>query len=340
MKKLKVFCALLLLFPAMVYAQADNALRDKAIEETLSSLETKTATETEAKGYSKRFTFNDTYLNLGLDFGYIHGNTAKDFNHHTSELEFPMDNWMVGGSLGLGWKDLAFNTEIWAPLEEDAGFKMKDKDWIDGVLVSYTKSRADMDAIIWDSNLRYDFYKNTIPKNIKVFTFLRAAEIKIGALLGYRYERFDFDMYDLYYDVDLLGGRQGQTLYQGQKVLTYKIKYSLPYLGLATDISHKKGGVSMNIKYAISPTAEDVDNHLLRGLTFYADYDKDREVFMGSIFAFWKFTKNWKLKVGVDGVSIRIAGKTWEESRDPAWDKDQSTDAKHWMFWSGVEYRI
>lgn len=350
MKKLKVFCTLFLLFPTMVYAQVDNALRNKVIEETLYAMETKTqlstqvlssANESEARGYTQWFAFNDAYLVLGLRFGYLKGNTAYDFDHHTSELEFPMDNWMIGGNLSFGSKDLSFNTEIWTPVENYAGFNMKDKDWTtNGVLYSYTKSKAEMDAVIWDVNLRYDFYKKVIPKDIEVLTLLASDEIKIGALLGYRYERFDYDMYDLYYDVDLLYGYQGQTLYQGRRVLTYKIKYYLPYLGLVTDVSRKNWGISMNIKYSIYPTVKDVDNHLLRGLTFYGDYDKHREAFMGSIFVFWKFNKDWKLKVGVDGASIRIDGRTWEESRDPAWDKDQSTDTKQWIFWSGIEYKF
>jgi outer membrane protease len=147
-------------------------------------------------------------------------------------------------------------------------------------------------------------------------------------------------MYDLCYEVDLLYGHQGQTLYQGTKVLSYKIKYYLPYLGLAADISRKNWGLGMNIKYSFHPTAKDVDNHLLRGLTFFGDYDKHGEALMGNVNAFLKINKNCKLKMGLDATFIRIDGITWEDLRDPGWDKDQSTDARHWIFWSGVEYKF
>lgn len=341
-----------LLFPTITYAYTNPNLRDKVIEATLYCMETKQQSSSQALSPVKEniplFAFSDntnnTYLTLGLEFGYLKGNTAYDFDHHTSELEFPMDNGMFGGKFALGLKDLSFNAEIWTQLDRYAGFQMKDKDWTDGVLVSYTKSKAYMDAIICDANLRYDFYKKNFPeeeealilaeRGITRSDLLKFDQIKIGALLGYRYERFDFDMYDLWYQYD------GPTTHQGEKVLTYKIKYYLPYLGLAADLCRENFGLGMNIKYSLYPSAYDVDNHLLRGLTFYADYDKNKEALFGSIYGFWEFIKGWKLKAGADGTFIRIDGRTWEENRDPSWDKDQSTDAKHWMFWSGIEYKF
>lgn len=298
--------------------------------------------------------FSDTedaiYLVLGLQMSYLKGNTAYDFDHHTSELEFPMDNVMGGANFSLGFKDLSLNVQFWIPVEDYAGFEMEDKDWTTtGILWSYTKSRAYMDAIIWDVNLRYNFYKKVssqegelslLDERYSVPDKLKFDEIKIGALLGYKYERFDFDMYDLFYEVDLLYGYQGQTLYQGQKVDTYKIEYYLPYVGLAADFFRENLGFGMNIKGSFYATAEDVDNHLLRGLTFYGDYEKHREALMGSIYGFYEFIKNWKLKLGAEWTFVRIDGITWEESRDPAWDKDQSTDTRQWLFWSGIEYKF
>lgn len=360
-----IFGSALIFLPIVVYAQMDSTLRSRAIEETLRTTEAKTqsssnvvssASEKFLKQNSKKieeirkkediFTqklkapikwtiLDDVYLILGLELGYINGNTAYDFNHHTSELEFPMDNWMIGGNFSSGYKNLSFNTEIWTPLENYAGFEMKDKDWdTNGALSSYTKSKAEMDAIIWDANARYDFYEKVIPKDIEALTLLASDKIKIGALLGYRYERFDYDLYDLYYpDLKI-------TTHSGEKIGTYKIKYHLPYLGLATDILSKNYGFGMNIKYSFNPTAEDVDNHLLRGLTFYGDYDKHGQVFMGSINAFWRFRKDWKFRFGADTTFIRIDGITWEQNRNPTWDKDQSTDAHHWILWSGIEYKF
>lgn len=356
MKQIKIFLYLFLLFPVIAYAQADSNSRDKAIEETLYAMEKELQSpienfrqidiENEGNNFGQsvkgniRWPASDTYLTLGLEFGYLKGYTAYDFNHHTSELEFPMDNVMIGSNFSFGLKNLSFNTEFWTPLESDAGFNMKDKDWTtSGVLYSYTKSKANMDAIIWDANLRCDFYK-VDNWTSEYWPSVKFDEIKIGALLGYKYERFDYDMYDLFYQVDLLYGYQGQTLYGGQRVLTYKIKYYLPYLGLAADFLRENLGFGMNIKGSFFATAEDVDNHLLRGLTFYGDYHKHGQGLICSIYAFWKFIKDWKLKAGADGTFISIDGTTWEEKRDPGWDKDQTTDTRQWMFWSGIEYKF
>jgi len=43
----------------------------------------------------------------------------------------------------------------------------------------------------------------------------------------------------------------------------------------------------------------------------------------------------------VDATFIKIDGRTWEDnSMDPDWDKDQSTDVKQWLMWAGVDYRF
>lgn len=291
-----------------------------------------------------RFSSSDGYMTAGVNIGYLKGNTAYDFDHHTSELEFPMDNVMAGGDFSLGYKDLSLNAQLWAPVEDYSGFDMKDKDWdSQGNLISYTKSKAYMEAIIWDASLRYNFYKKTgsgqenisLPDEEKsLLDILRCDAIKVGALLGYKYERFSFEMYDLFFP------SLNTTTNQGKKVLGYKIKYWLPYIGLATDIFRQNWGVGFNIKYSFYPIARDIDYHFLRELTFYGDYEKNGQAWMYSINWFWEFVKNWKLKLGADGTFVRIDGITWDETHNPTWDLDQSTDTKQWLYWTGVEYKF
>ncbi len=129
-------------------------------------------------------------------------------------------------------------------------------------------------------------------------------------------------------------------LYLGQRIGTYKIKYSLPYVGLVTEIANPKYGLSFNIKYSFKPTAKDQDNHILRYLTFYGDYDKKGYAIMGGFSGFFKIKEALKISLGIDGEVIRIKGTTWEENHDPGWDADQDMDAKYMLFWSGVEYKF
>lgn len=351
MQQIRIFLSFLLFFPAAVYALEDSGLRDKAIEGILYAMETgessleKNNFMLEPNGNVRWFANDEAYLSLGLGLGYLKGNTAYDFDHHASELEFPMDNFMAGANFSLGLKNLSLNAQAWASVEDYAGFKMKDKDWnAAGALTSYTKSKAYMDAVIWDANLRYDFYERVAAEKDEDLVLLDEEDwasnklefdkIKIGALLGYKYERFDFDMYDLWYQYN------GPTTNQGQKVFTYKIEYYLPYLGVAADFLEKNWGFGMNIKYSFYPIARDVDNHLLRYLTFYGDYEKNGQAWMGGIYGFCEFIQNWKLKIGADGTFVRIDGTTWDATHDPAWDKDQSTDTKQWLLWSAIEYKF
>lgn len=272
----------------------------------------------------------------GLRLGYLWGNTAYDFNHHTSELEFPMDNWMLGAELKAEVDKINFslNTALWLGIEKDAGADMKDKDWdVDGglfppgTLFSYTKSNTKLSPIIFDINGRYDFYRKEILES----------ENRVGILLGFTYEKFAYEMFGLHYITDLLSGHQGETLYPNRKVLTYKIKYYLPYIGLASRIIRKEWGLGFSMKYSFLARADDKDQHLLRDLTFYGDYD-DGEAYMGSISYFWEFAQQWRLKLGVEATFIRIDGQTGEAGGDPSWDKDQSTDARIFLGWTGIEY--
>ena len=362
-RKVTFFCCLLILFPPRIYAALDNISKDKrekTMVATLDAMEIKSRLASLAKvqpaaqssnqpqnkmalafssgweKYKQIFNFGDAYVSVGAKIGYISGDTTYDFNHHTSELEFPMNNWMAGGDISVGLKDLSLNAQLWGQIEENAGYDMKDKDWNSaGALISYTKSKADMNAFIWDLNFRYDFYKTSIPWENELLVLSKTDQIKIGALAGYRHERFGYEMFDLKYP-DL----NNIVLYPGQRVLTYKIKYSLPYVGLVTEITNPKYGFNFNVKYSFKATAEDQDNHVLRYLTFYGDYDKHGYGIMGGVSGFLKVMENWKINFGVDGEVIRIKGTTWEENHAPSWDKDQDTDAKYMMFWTGANYRF
>lgn len=277
---------------------------------------------------------------LEADIGYLKGKTLYNFAHQTSELKYPLDNWMfgAGGRAAVPVKNLSLHGRVWLPLERDAGAEMTDRDWISGLLVSETKSQATLDAFMADIYARYDFYIMQLAGDSTALTMRKGDEVKIGALLGYMYEQFDYDLYNLYYNIDLLFGYGGRTLYQGVKVLTYKIRYHIPYLGLAADIRRKTWGLGAALKYALYPTAYDKDNHVLRDLVFYGNYNKNGTGWLFSLRGHWRFYRAWRLKCGWDLTYVKIDGKTWEEHRDPVWEADQSTKLAHSLFWSGIEY--
>lgn len=286
---------------------------------------------------SRRLIFSDDlWLTLGMELGYIRGNTAYDFDHHTSELEFPFNNPMIGGDIVFGYKDFSFISQFWGTLSSSCASDMKDKDWNGaGQLTSHTESSADLDAIIYDGGLRYDFFRTAIPLKVEGLLIERP-DFTIGLLGGYRYEKFDYNCYGVKYTN--LGGYE---THAGEKSITYKVAYQLPYIGMALDLAQESYGLGVSFKWGLSPSGRDVDNHLLRGLTFPAKYNQHGQAYIGGVTGFYKFRPYSKFNFGLDATFIHIDGRTWEDnSMAPEWDKDQSTDVKQWLMWAGLDYRF
>ncbi|MDD2680368.1 MAG: omptin family outer membrane protease [Candidatus Omnitrophica bacterium] len=354
-QKIALFFVLFLSLPLTTYAIEGNlgssvigqglyaANQAEMLNKNLSSQKQTAGPEKEAtglmgaiKGFTKSFKANDGYLDLGLRTGYIYGQNSFDWDHHTSELEFPFRAYLGGGIINLGYKDFSINSEFWGSLVDDpsAGWHMKDKDWTSGKLISDTKSNSSMNAVIWDVNLRYNFFKYSFTRKAAKGEDKKTDNIKVGVLLGYRYERFGYKAFGLYQTCGTEAG------YGDQQVLEYKVKYRLPYYGLAVDVGNDKFGILMNAKYAFNANAQDLDNHVLHSRTTYGKYEKDPNVFMGNAVMFWNFTKNWKASMGADVALIRIDGLSWAESHDPAYDGDQSIDTKQFIYWVGLGYRF
>jgi outer membrane protease len=299
----------------------------------------KSGTMNSSKSSIGSFKANGAYLDLGLRMGYMSGYNSFDLNHQTSELKYPFDVYLGGITAGLGKDKVSLNLEFWTSLFNgpNRGWNMTDKDWDDdGDLTSYTKSKSEMDALIGDLNLRYNFLDNfsygeeKIQENKKVC-------VRLGGLLGYRYQRYRYKMRGLYQIAD---SELTEDIGDNVTVLGYQVKYYLPYLGIATEIGNDKFGISLSGKYGISPSANDLDQHILRGLSTRADYNKHPNVFMGNFSMYWNFLRNWQANTGVDVALIRIDGKLHEENYDPEWNLDQDIDTRQFIYWVGFSRRF
>ena len=79
----------------------------------LDAPETKTSSPPNGlTGFTQSFKANGGYLDVGMRFGYMDGFTSFDFNHRTSELEYPFNCYLGGGTINLGYKDLSLNSEF------------------------------------------------------------------------------------------------------------------------------------------------------------------------------------------------------------------------------------
>lgn len=291
-----------------------------------------------SKSFVNSFKANGGYLDLGLRIGYMSGYNSFDLQHHVSELEYPFDVYLGGITASLGKNKFSLNLEFWHSLFNDPnrGWNMKDKDWDDeGDLESYTKSKSKMNALIGDVNVRYNFLDHTFKEEKAEDS--NKLNLKFGGLLGYRYQRYRYRMHGLYQIVDPdWGYNEGEDVL----VLGYQVTYHLPYFGLVTEIGNDKCGFFLSGKYGIGARADDIDQHILRGLTTRADYTKNPNVFMGNAGAYWKFSKDWRVNAGVDVALIRIDGRLHEENYDPDWNVDQNIDSRQFIYWIGITRRF
>ncbi len=339
--KAKLFCLIFLIIPLSAYAVdagLGNQALNKPVSQQAASIETKPETFMgKLSGFTQSFKADDGYGDFGLRFGYIYGQNSFDYNHHTSELEYPFRSYVGGGKLNFGYKDFSLNSEFWGSLFDDpsAGWHTKDKDWEDGQLTSDTKSYSDMNAVIWDTHLRYTFFNYAFGRKKSDTRNRKAENIKLGVLLGFRYERFGYKDFGLYQTNDGTGSHG-----DGELVSEYKVRYRLPYCGLGLDIGNEKFGMQMNAKYGFSARARDLDNHVLQSRTNYGDYKKNPNIFMGNFALYWKFYQGWEASLGGEAALIRLNGTTWEETRNPDWDADQNIDTQQFIYWMGLGYKF
>lgn len=222
-----------------------------------------------------------------------------------SELEFPLDVYMASaeGSIGFGNK-WEVSASVKKNVTDDPG-KMKDSDWgvywlevgypaEQNTLDIYSESDAELDALMFDVNLRYKLYKG----------------ISIG--LGYTHQNFDYEISNLhqwYPSYNYYFGMESPHDRIDGKVLTYEVTYNIPYIeiafkGKATDNLY----VEVSLGYSPIVDAEDEDHHLLRSKVNKSDCDGD--AILLSLEGRYDLPKNWFLALGVDYTRIDTDGRS------------------------------
>jgi outer membrane protease len=247
-------------------------------------------------------------------WGYVRGTGA-------SELEYPLDiNW--------GYAGISINGRIPQSLDWTIGVEygqnlsdpndpMKDSDWyrIPGTdldhLIIYTESDAKADATHLNVFGRLKF--GSTPK------------FRIDGLIGYSYQKLAFEMFGInngwYLDEEYRQVPIDGSEYDGVKVLTYEVKYQIPYLGIYMDIKpYPKFFIGVEIAVSPYAMAKDLDYHLLR--YFYAEGDCTGAAFMGkgdlgySLEGPWSGLR-WLFSIGYDFTTISTTGR-----EDQVWYAD------------------
>jgi outer membrane protease len=170
-----------------------------------------------------------------------------------SELEWPLDNIIyMGGIISTRFLGIfQLNAGIWKSLNGDSG-TMKDSDWFysrgDDKAI-YGEFDAEVNAIQFDINFRYDF--------------LRRTNVALGAMLGYSYTKWEWKAGDGYQISPISRYNVGNVFGTG---IIYEEVVQVPYLGAALSIIPDDSPFGINLYTLYSPIAEcsDVDDHVER----------------------------------------------------------------------------
>jgi outer membrane protease len=389
--KVSIIVFFFVFLPTTVHATFDDYTRQREMENTLDAMEAKLAVS-ERKSRSSQSKEQDTpkqpaipktkslqkeeeseslrnireiiqlvfgkyaYMTLGLQTGYITGNTTYHISfseevlgvvyNGDSELEFPLDNFLWGIEGGVGYKninnekqDRARLTLRWLTDVNNGAGKMKDSDWLNDAydiyyygithpgLDIYSESDADLDTNMVDVNY--------------TFNFCPTENISIGSTIGYKYQKFKYDISNLNqvgygpYEDDYTGSVSG-------RVLDYKVEYKIPYLGLSTDLL-LGDKFQLNLQFGYSPWADakDRDDHLLRYKLSTADCDGD--AYLINLNANWEFLPAWILQVGSEYVNIDTDGTQHQffyagDYVGTTYDVDDKITSKYYLVNAAIKY--
>jgi hypothetical protein len=249
-------------------------------------------------GYTKyHINFTEFYPEIGTD---VKGD---------SELEFPLDVFLVGGTLRLEGQlesGEPWGVELGASknLNHPRG-QMKDSDWIAvpqyhvNSKFSYTESDAQLDALLVHVEAHLGIVRRT--------------DLGVDLVGGYEYQDFSFEILGIqgWQGFDISNRILIDTL-QGVNVLDYDVKYHIPYGGLHARFQFSPR-VGLGTKAVISPRAgaSDHDDHLLRFFT--ADGDCSGWAWKTAADLRWILSgdsgrSGWALGLGFGYTGISIKG--------------------------------
>ena len=240
------------------------------------------------------------FITLGPEIRYINGHSTYhiSFPGVQSELEFPLDNVMAGLKVIAGdkFKENPQQTKSQISLtlitvvDQDAGI-MKDSDWIEndghpGKDI-YTESDAKLRGAVFEIRYAYHFRYNDI--------------WTIGPVIGYRYQKFDYDIYGY------RGYRYSTPLYGEGKALDYEITYMIPYIGVSSDsLFGKNAQFHISFSYSNWTEVRDRDDHILRYKL--SEGECEGKSYLINVGLEWNFLPQWILSVGAEYLDIDTTG--------------------------------
>lgn len=226
---------------------------------------------------------------------------------------------------------------------------MEDRDWVEGIMYSSTKSDADADIGIIDTNLSYNIWQKN---NCWGDSSTKNQTGEIDLLLGYKYENFDYEISGVEDEFT------GETVYVGETVLKYKVEYFMPYLGFRTGYSAELPetkklifldtyGLDFELRFSPYLKAKDRDDHVLRNKLSTGETDGCG--CMVGINSFLTTKNNWSFRLGLDFTHIGTDGfqdQYWygNDGATPVGTRIEDIDLKitsdQYLWWGDVTYKF
>jgi len=285
-----------------------------------------------------RSIFGDqTYMNFGLESGYINGNTTYQFNFNNgyslggeseSELKWPLSNSLIGIGTSFNYRlnkakddmrDRARLDFVWFTRLNEKSGRVRDSDWIendsgylDVPVVDhpgkdiYSETVGNVDSLnIFDVSYTYNFWPHR--------------NWAIGPLFGYRHQQFNFQSHSLEqigygpYDSSDFNYVDTQDLKWG----LYEAKYSIPYLGLSSQfLWQEKFYLLFNFGFSDWVKVKDKDTHLYPtrtdGLNMVSKGSTEGFAYLYNFQGGWRFDQNWILSLGATFVNLATKGEVTE----------------------------
>lgn len=248
-----------------------------------------------------------------------------------SELEFPMDTYMLGLGFGSGF-DLGSRSDLKFALSgaksiTDPKNSMTDIDKIQipsldiNLTWSSTESDARADGYYLDFGSRVSLYKNK--------TTNQSLAVRIG--FGYYYQKWSYDIYGVRgWQLDQFLRRQYFDVLQDTCVLKYDLKLKAPYLSFEIEGIHDNR-VQLAGKFGYCPRAslEDFDDHLFRFRHATANCHGLALLGSGEVkYFFSDYPKNPRLFIHVSGDFLFNTAEGYQQQEwygdDPAGDGDET----------------
>jgi outer membrane protease len=268
----------------------------------------------------------EALISVSVGTGYLTGDTqyqiggrmieaggVYELHFPLSELKFPLDAFMVKGTVTV---DFAERWSLMASastnISEDTG-KMEDSDWgiwnSPDTLDIYSESDTDMDALLLEGKVTYMFFQGYYGQGDTDGRSNPDVRFSYFAGLGYKYQKFDFDVSDLDQWYPPYPTAPHDQVYG--LIGTYEAEYQIPYLELSMEMSiAEKFLLDLGVAYAPFVDFQDEDHHLLRDKVNIADHNWDGDAWFVRLKGRYNFNRHWYLETEFEAMQIESEGRS------------------------------